>query len=181
LIRGSQIDKELASLSGWLYPAGEDVQLPCELGHPDDVAVMIGTNAYIANRFPHTAISVNCDRVVSIDKDVNGRVGVTMTIVDRDGRVIVELDHGRFKVNSNNYFRIERHGSRSTLSVVDQFNREVLYLHLPNKNVLQLRALFNYRGVPIRFDDSRPFGNMMYSCFEGNALADILIGECLIR
>jgi len=184
-IRGLQIDKELESLSGWLYPAGEHVDVPCPLAYPDDLVLVCGTNSYFADKFPHTVIAINCDNVLSVDRDVNGRVGITLTILDKDGKVVVDLDHGQFTVNRNNYFKIDRQRSRSTLSVVDQYKQEVLYLHLASKNVLQFRALFNYRGVPIRIDDSHPFGNFGNNSFEGGCLhggiADVQIGQCLAR
>lgn len=184
-IKGLQIDKELESLNGWLYPADEDINVQCPLHHPNDLVLMVGTSAYVTDKFPHTAIAINCDNVLSIDRDANGRIGVTLTIRDKDGKVIVDLDRGLFTVNKNNYFAIDRHRSRSTLSVIDQSNQEVLYLHLANKNVLQLRAILNYRGISVHIDDSHPFGSsniiVTGSCFEYSGNAEVQLGECLVR
>jgi hypothetical protein len=157
-VRSLQIEFELQALEGWLYPANESIESPCPLNQPNDLVLMSGTNAYAADKFPYNALTVNCDRVMLIDKDVNGRVGLTLSVLDQDGRVVVDIEKGHFKVNKNNYFAIDRHHSRSTLSVIDQFKHEVLYLHLANKNVLQMRASFYHRGIPIRIDDLHPFG-----------------------
>ena len=67
-IRDLEIDKELESLSGWLYPDNAHIDLPCPLDHADDVELMSGTNAYLTDRFPNTAIAINCDNVLVIDE-----------------------------------------------------------------------------------------------------------------
>jgi hypothetical protein len=184
-IRGLQDDKELESLSGWLYPAGEHVNIQCPLAHPDDLILMIGTNAFIADKFPHTVIAINCDNILSVERDANGRIGVTLAILDKDGKVVVSVDHGQFTVNKNNFFRINRYHSKSTISVIDQSNQEVLYLHLANRNLLQLRARFNYRGVPIHIDDLHAFGTSngitVGNCTGYTYGADVQLGECLVR
>jgi hypothetical protein len=185
-IRGLQLDKELESLSGWLSPAGEHVAIGCPLKHSNDLVLMSGTNAYITDKFPHTAIAFACDDILKIDRDQNGRIGITLTIRDKDGKVVVDLDHGRFDVNKNNYFKLDHpNRSRSTISIVDQYNQQALYLHLANDNVLQFRARFNYRGIPIQIDDLHPFGGtntFSGSCFGYSIRADVQIGgECLVR
>ena len=121
-VRSIQLDKELESLSGWLYPSDEKVDA-CSLDHPDDIAVMMGNSGYVEDRFPHTLLAFNCDDVLKLERDKQGRVGITLTVLDKNGRVIVALRHGHFDVNQNNYFQIDRQGSRSTLSVIDQNNR----------------------------------------------------------
>ena len=96
--------------------------------------VVAGDSAYAAEGLPVVAIAIRCETVLGIDRDASGRIGISLTVRDKDGRVIVDIDRGRFEVNKNNYFRIDRQGSRSTLSVTDQFKTEVLYLNLYNRN-----------------------------------------------
>jgi hypothetical protein len=184
-IRKLQVNKELEALSGWLYPAGEVLSVPCPIHSKNDLIVMSGTNAYIEDQFPHTLLMIDCDRVLTIDRDANGNVGISLTIRDKDDKVVVELDRGQFEINKNNYFKIHRRGSKSTLAVEDQYGQEVLYLHLANRNVLQFRALFNYKGRPIRIDDLHPFGinNAVFigSCVGHSGITDVQIGNCLVR
>ncbi|MGA8596479.1 MAG: hypothetical protein WB676_17355, partial [Bryobacteraceae bacterium] len=94
---------------------------------------------------------------------------------------------GYFKVNRNNYFKIDRQESRSTLSVLDQFKNEVLFLHLANKNALFMRASFYYRGIPIHIDSPKLFGshpewNIGGNCFRYNTPgAAMRFGKCLVQ
>jgi hypothetical protein len=185
-VRNLQIEKELESLQGWLYPAEEKVDIHCPQLQPNDLVLMCGSNSYIARRFPLAAIEFNCEKILTIDRDVNGRVAASITIRDKGGKVIVDLDHGQFTVNRNNYLKIDRQGSRSTLIVTDQYKQEVLYLHLANSSVLQFRAMFYYRGIPIRIDEVHPFGNFRNNTFTGSCFgpaleANVQIGECLVR
>lgn len=186
-IRHLQIQKELESLKGWLYSADEDINTPCTRATPSDLVVMVGDNAYLAHSLPITALEIDCDPVLRIDRDTDGRIGITLTVRDKDGKVIVDLEQGRFEVNRNNYFLIDRHGSRSTLSVVDQYKHEVLYMHLCNKNTLQLRTSLYYRGVLVSLDEQHPYAaggiTARHSCFGGFRGSTLVhLGkQCLIR
>jgi hypothetical protein len=176
-IRGTQIDKELESLSGWLYPANEVVAVPCpkDMISPNDVIVLMGREGYVGAVFPVTLLAIGCDKVISLDRDVNGRIALTLTVLDREGKVVVDLERGHFDVNKNNYFKIDRKGSRSTLAVVDQYKQEVLYLHFANKNVLLARALLHYRGTPIRLDEGHSFG---FTCVAHVLKTFVQVGPC---
>lgn len=183
-IRGLQIDKELESLNGWLYPANEHVNLPCQGKHnvDDELVVMSGNSGFVVNNFPHTVLAWKCEPIMTVDRDANGSVGITLTILDQDGKVVVALSKGHFDVNRNNYFKIDRHGSRSTLSVIDQHNQEVLYLHMANRNTLQLRAILYYRGLQIQIDEKHPFGNDDRVRFGGSTciVGSFRLGPCLV-
>lgn len=183
-IRRLQTDKELASLEGWLYPANEEVQLSCPLEDSRSLALVAGTNTYVADDFPCRVISINCEDVLKLDRDAHGNIAITFTILDRDGRVVVDIDRGKFTVNHNNYFKIDRQGSRSTIAVIDQFKQEVLYLHAANGHILQMRALLYYRGRQVRIDDLHPFPpSLDHVCASyvrsGNVM--LQIGACLVR
>ena len=102
-IRGLQIDKELESLNGWLYPANEHVNLPCQGKHnvDDELVVMSGNSGFVVNNFPHTVLAWKCEPIMTVDRDANGSVGITLTILDQDGKVVVALSKGHFDVNRN--------------------------------------------------------------------------------
>src|SRR5579872_5362247 len=52
-VYGEQMDAELRSLNGRLYPSNESVDVPCRIRTPNDLVLMIGTNAYISHgEFP---------------------------------------------------------------------------------------------------------------------------------
>src|ERR1700733_7928239 len=175
-IRGLQIDKELSALDGWLVPANDNVK-SCPSMNADDLILMTGAGSgYTVPKFPHVVLAYDCDDIISIDRDVNGRGGITLTVFDKDGKVVVDLERGRFEVNRNNIFHINRHGSRSTLSVIDQYKREVLYLHLANKNVLQLRASVYDRGEQIVVDEAHPFGSGANGTFDNTCIGGYSVG-----
>jgi len=175
--RSIQIDKELEALGGWLYPSDEVITPSCDLPiGSEDVILMVGDSAYIEDGFPHVVIAVGCEPILTLDRDAHGAVGISLTVRDKEGKVVVDINSGRFDVNRNNYFKIDRKGSRSTLYVFDQYNQEVLYLHLANKKVLQMRAALYDRGRRRIIDGSHWGGGQ--NCF-GHSVVDIQIGTCL--
>jgi hypothetical protein len=128
--RWLQVQHELQSLEGWLYPDSEDIATSCESHRkPDDLVVMIGSTSYVEHAMPHRIIVVNCDTVLGVNRDHFGRIGISLSIIGRDGKIITKIEDGHFTVNPNNIFKIERKG-RSTISVIDQYDHEVLYMHL---------------------------------------------------
>jgi hypothetical protein len=184
--RSAQVGAELQRLEGRLYPAGESISVHCPLQGSDDLVLMIGNNEYVETVFPHTIIAIDCDDILQIERESDGSVGINLKVFGEDRRIVVEIDHGYFRANQNNIFKIDRHHSRSTLSVYDQFDREVLYLHLANRNVLQMRALiYDPRlRVPLRIDEHNSTGipgvETSGACFFNNT-REVGLGTCLVR
>jgi hypothetical protein len=88
-IRSLQINKDLESLDGWLYPMSDIINGSCQPDHPTTgVMIEVGTNIIEADQFPYSVISVNCGSVLSIDRDKSRRIGITATVRDREGRVV---------------------------------------------------------------------------------------------
>ena len=185
-----QISYELRQLEGWIYPANEDINVACPI-RPGELALITGGgNVHIASSFPHTVIAINCDDILVLNRRSDNSVGVSLRVFDQTGKIVVEMANGHFEANRNNIFKLEHpRRSRSTLSVVDQSGNEVLYLHMPTKNVLQIRAIIRDRRlkhpIVIKGDSDRLSngsvlsGNCMYPA--PIAFADVLDGTCLVR
>lgn len=183
-VRWRQINKELDALEGWLYPAHENVET-CAPRRPGDFVLLAGSNAYITEGFPLRIISVACDDILKLDLDSNGRVAITTTVRGQDDRVMADIDHGKYVLVPNNVFPFHR-PDRSTLRVLDQHKREVLYLHLANAHTLIMRAvLFDKRiAQPIVLGEGSTTmggGYVTKNCFVSRGLVFHLGQDCRFR
>jgi len=141
-VRDVQNTKELQALNGLIAPSTEEVDLRsygCPYASTADLVMIFGSVAHVSHVFPHAVIRIECDTLLAFDKLPSGCISVSMSLFDRDGKVVVSLDKDRFTINPNNYFSKSR-GDRNTLSVYDQFDQEILYVHMANPTVLFLRA-----------------------------------------
>jgi len=182
-IRNQQVEAEFASLAGRLYPGNETVDIKCPLTTPNGLFLIFGTNTYFTKEFPHTAIAIDCDDILQIDRESDGSIGVNLTIFDENRNVMVKLNRDHFLVNGNHVFRIDRRHSRSRLYVYDEHDEEVLYVHLANKNVLQMRAMIRDPRLPqpLRLDEHHLFGLPTKGVCVGNSQTDVRFGKCLFK
>lgn len=142
----SWYDEELKKLSGRLIPAHDAyMNLSCEKQVPDGVMFIFGNSEIVTNDFPHTILSVWHNPVLVLDRDEHG-LGITLTVRSSDSRVIAELNHGEFVINQNNILQTKR-PDLSTLSVVDQYGVEVLYVRYRNKKEIKFSSVLRYPGI----------------------------------
>jgi hypothetical protein len=62
-----------------------------------------------------------------------------MIVRSDDGKVVVEIEKGEFRINQNNYFKMKRPNEHE-LTVYDQTDKPVLEIKYPNPNALVVNA-----------------------------------------
>lgn len=133
-------------LSGWLLPASDPIpDNPCSKHIlKDGVVLLYGSSASYTTTFPRTVLMFKHQRNLILERDKKGRVTITADIFGADGRIVASIDKNRFKVNPNNYFDLE--SDHSTLRVIDQQKREVLFVRYLNSHAIKVRALLYFPG-----------------------------------
>jgi hypothetical protein len=118
----------------------------CAVPAEPSMAIFLGSNVSIAQRFPHTVIAIGNDEhgqpypILSIGRDSNGSVFIqNLRIFSAERKIITSVDHNEFFINSN--FRSKRPDAH-TLIVYDDLDREVLFLHFINSNAISVRGIF---------------------------------------
>jgi hypothetical protein len=112
----------------------------------DALAIFVGGMVSFGNQMPHIIVAMgrNSDGnpfpLLAIDKDRAGNLVIeTLRIFGGDGKIITRIDRNEFFINSN--FRSKRKDAH-TLSVFDDQDREVLFLHFLNTKALLIRGIF---------------------------------------
>jgi hypothetical protein len=118
-IYSKQLERELASLHGWLIPANDPLPPNTCRGVPDDaLLVYMGFATSYATKFPHTIIEVDKKPRLIIDRNSANSLAVSVDIFGADGNIIAALEKNEFTINEHNYFKMARK-DRSSLSIVD--------------------------------------------------------------
>lgn len=143
---------ELESLHGYLVPANDKVRSYCSTATAFPLSrvltIHIGKVEVFATIFPYTVLAVNNQKAIVLNRDKQGRIAISMEIRDKDGKVVVLFENGRFDVNENNFLKTgAERPDRSTLIVRDQWNNEVLNARYRNENYLEISALMRYPGA----------------------------------
>lgn len=81
----------------------------------------------IADRFPAIVYLLNHEKVITLDRNQDGSLALSLILRSPDKRVVVSIDRGNFVINRNNFFTVNRR-DRSSLEVVDQNGNSVLNL-----------------------------------------------------
>lgn len=181
-----RLHKELQRLANRLFPGSDPTPAnTCQDASAGAMLFFIGENgnAAIVRKFPYVAIAViskhdvpECRRpcpVLSIDKKPGDEsIYVVMDVRDKDNKVIVQLDSDGFHVNPNNYYKMHR-SDRSSLTVTDQENNQVLDVHYVNPQAITVDGVLHVHGQEVRLA-RRGLSN---SCFavalNGDELIDI--------
>jgi len=158
--------KSLESLAGRLYPS-DDPTPPnaCVTPiSPKSVLLVIGENAVVVDTFPHSVVSVRGKDYLSIDRDADGIISLSLDIKGPDGRLIVRMNREGFAVNANNYLQMKR-PDKSTLQVTDQYGDLVVDAKYSNRQsfILNGSVRLDPRSEPV------PFGipGIRHSCLSG--------------
>jgi hypothetical protein len=146
VIRYLQIQKELQAYVGQLVPASDPTPFnPCDPIPPDYLTVFLGNNAAATNHFPHVVLDVGGYPLISLDRSMDGSVAVILTIRSPDGKIVVSMDTTGFTVNEHNQLKFNR-PDRSTLTVMDQEERQWLYARYLNKHSFKLDGMIRIPG-----------------------------------
>jgi hypothetical protein len=144
----------------WVYPLDpnrmEGVLLPGNdpdpvgppgcVGPSDAVKISLGSSLSFVSRFPFKAITLGNSHVLTINKS-GDRLLIDAIVTDSDGRLIADIRHNQFAVNPNNIFRREI-PNKSTLRVIDQYNRQALYVRYLNSHAVKILGTFTEPVTP---------------------------------
>jgi hypothetical protein len=134
--------KELAALSGTIVPGDEEAPRPanalCTAMNFGGFDLILGGSHLYSPRADRTIIQVDAERTLALSHD-NGRMALSMVVRSDDGKVVVEIEKGEFRINQNNYFKMKRPNEHE-LTVYDQMNNPVLEMKYPNPGALVVNA-----------------------------------------
>ena len=166
-----KVDHDLHSLEGTLLPGNEPFTIPAacsKMGLPDDTVFLFMGNfispAYI---FPHTVLRVFGEKALVIDRNTDGSVAISLRVLSRDGRVIAKIEKNRFIVNQNNILKMRRE-DKSSLSVLDEYGRQVLSIRYlsPKAIKLYVELELGYQGTRLAFPGDTRVASL---CFDPKA------------
>lgn len=128
-------------LSGKLFPASDPTPagLCGNVPIPDDaVILMIDTNAYVVQKFPHPIfLSQSRGSILSVNRGADGSLAIIMDLRSADGRIIVRLNDDGFVINRNNYLEMKEN-DKSTLDIVDEYGNLVIHVRYANPKLIEM-------------------------------------------
>src|SRR3990172_385969 len=164
-------EKLAESLSGELVPASDPIPPNgCRNLKDDDVIILLGTNAVVTKRFPHTILQINEQSVVSIDRTESGSLALLLDIRGNDNKIITRLNKSGFVVNRNNTLQLIR-PDKNTIIIEDEYGEEVLNARFLNPKAFRINGILNYKGRKIKLE----IPMMRDNCFSHSGKAAIAI------
>ncbi len=182
-----RLHKELQQLANRLFPGSEPTPAnTCQGVAPADAVLFFhgeNGNVDVVTKFPRVAVAVTskhdvpeCSRpcpVLSIDKNPGDQsIYVVMDVRDKDNKVIVQLDSEGFHVNPNNYYKMRR-SDRSSLSVTDQENNQVLDVQYLNPGAISVDGILHVHGQEVRLARRGLANNCYVVALNADQLIDI--------
>lgn len=144
---------ELSRLEGRLYPASEPMpEHPCRNSmKQDDVAVLLGADAVVADTFPVSILTVEGKDRLALDREADGSIALSLDILKEDGGVLIKIAKGEFVVPESPLYKQRK--DRNTLQVTDPSRTQVLIMRFINEQTILIDAVLRYPGVdaPIIF------------------------------
>lgn len=158
-------EEQLAdALNGRLVPAADPMPDLCRSGRTlaaDDVAIVLGGNVFVTNKFPHVVLaSVSGQKLISMDRSDDGSIVLLLDIRSSDGRIITRLNEDGFVVNRSNYLSMKK--DKSSLVVEDEYGAEVLRARYLNRRAFSLSATIKFPGGSVQLPDPSFSGNCDY-------------------
>lgn len=154
---------------GRLEPAHDpDPPLPprCVKKYADSWGVFYGGSVNFNTRPDVTIVTIASKPLLAVRKTPDG-LAISASIYGEDGRIVAEVKDNEFSINQNNYFRRAR-PDRSTLTVYDQFNSEVLSVRYVNPSAIRVTGVFRYAGREVLIDETKTrAGNFTMMAFCG--------------
>ena len=182
---GEQLDEVMAATNSYLLPGDEPMPSVESLGchrklERDSYVIIAGRYVNVVKKFPISPftldvpvqnpitnsppgiMAVSPTNVFTVNKMGSGLLALTMDIRNKDGNALVEFDKDGFYVNPS--FGIKRHPNKSTLSVSDLKNKEILKVVYANKRLLRIDANVDGDGGFLANTEQLPT-----ACIEGEA------------
>jgi hypothetical protein len=141
-------NKELAALSGTIVPGNAEAPRPpsavCSAMNFGGFDLILGGSHLYSPRADRTILQVDAERTLALSPE-NGGMALSMIVRSEDGRVVVEVEKGEFRINQNNYFKMRR-SNEHELRVYDQKDIPVLEISYPNPGALVVNADLRTKG-----------------------------------
>jgi hypothetical protein len=131
----------------------------------DDLLILVGTNAYVTHRFPHTILEIGNNRVLAIDRTADKKIDIIADIRGPDGKLMARLGGGKIVVNRNNILAVRK--EPNSIVIEDQYGREVLNARYLNQRSFRIDGLLYYGGHPVQL--SQPIS------------PSVLTGSCMMH
>ncbi len=161
LIYQLQDEKQLQALAGYLYPASDPTP-PNVCGALPNAGYILflgnsGNAVAVTMPIPQNVITVGGRPILQVTRDPrSGRIGISLKMQSRDGRIVIELSNGTFTANPNNYIKFER-PDKSTLFIRDQTGTQYLQARYLNKTAFRLSGVLDIPGYgPVRIFPDAP-------------------------
>jgi hypothetical protein len=147
-IQSANEKKELKNYVGELIPSDKptpSINAHCRALIGDRIAILVGTNVFGVDKFPHTILLIGGQTILSVDKKTSETITIeTLKLFGRNGNILASIDHNNFWISP--LVRKERR-DRSSLRIYDFEDREILNISLINKSSLSVSGIF---GSPLR-------------------------------
>lgn len=150
--RQVQTSRELSEMFGVLYPANEPTPNGQCVLDKGEVGLYLGDYSVKTATFPITVVQIHGKPVVTLDRNKDGSIALTMGVRSDDDKIIARIDRNGFTVNQNNYLSMKR-TDRSSLVVTDQYGVEVLNARYLNNRAFRLNAKLHSSGITADFSD----------------------------
>jgi hypothetical protein len=151
-VNNKRDEKFLREYEGFLLPANDaDIPSFCSEDQGPEfmrisknaLKVFIGRNEAFASRFPYVVLRVRKKDRMIVDRDLTGKLALSVDILDTEGKVIVTFEKGHFTVVQANILDMKR-PDKSTLIGRDHYKNEVLNVRFLNKRSVQFSGLLRY-------------------------------------
>jgi hypothetical protein len=128
--------------AGELFPANDpDPQSICKGTVPHEaLKAWLGTLEFYTVGNSVVLVSIGGEAVLSLDRSPQGTLLINATVKSEDGRVIAQLESGKFYINPNNYYRAE--SEKSKLTVYDQQGKVALRVKYANPFSVLVQGYF---------------------------------------
>lgn len=142
---------DLSQEKGKIYPANEPLPTShaCDrIQTPDSLLVFMGKAGIgLANKFPMTVFRRMGNDLLTIDRNPDGSMAISLEIRGRDGNLIARMKRGEFKISKSDTFDIDR-PDYDRLTVSDKKGITVLDLRYFNPRAVWIN--FVSEGFEIR-------------------------------
>lgn len=160
-----------ASLNGRLLPATDPTPINrCTASLKEDQIAVITArnNTYVTDKFPHTIIQIQGNKVISIAREADGSLVLNVDMRDDKGRIIFRLDENGLRALPGIYLL---RPDKSTVIAEDSYGQEVFRARYLNDHA------FTITGIAIYGKQQYPLDNPMFTdfCSTNASGADIAI------
>lgn len=120
----------------------------------DEVLVIFGDSASIANHFPQAVLQVNDDEIFSVKRDHKGDMALEVKGIASDGEIVFRVDENGVITGSDVHLL---RPDKSTVLIEAASGSLLLRARYLNKQVFKVEGKIPYRGktIPIQLQDSQ--------------------------